>query len=210
MYALYYAPATASMAPHILLRELQVEFELRRVDTEKGEQHDPAYRAINPNARIPALQHDELILWEAAAICTYLCDRHAEAGFAPAPGSKLRGEFYKWLTWLTNTIQPDMICWFYPERFVPAADVERFKLTTLERLMPRFALLDEHLGDREWIVGEQITAVDLYAFMLSRWTRNMPRRARDLPNLRRLLDRVMARPATRTTYEVEGIREPYF
>jgi glutathione S-transferase len=46
--------------------------------------------------------------------------------------------------------------------------------------------------------------------MLARWSRNMPKRARDLPNLRRLLDRVMARPATQKTYEVEGIVEPFF
>jgi glutathione S-transferase len=115
-----------------------------------------------------------------------------------------------WMTWLTNTVQPDLIQWFYPERYVPAEDVELFKMATLDRMMPRFAMLDERLRDRDWLVGDRITAVDLYAFMLSRWTRNMPRRARDLPNLRRLLDRVMARPATQKTYEVEGIVEPYF
>jgi glutathione S-transferase len=210
MYALYFSPATASMAPHMLLRELGVEFELRRVDTEKGEHRSEAYLKVNPNARVPALDHDGLVLWESAAICTYLCDLHPDAGFAPPVGTALRGEFYKWMTWLTNTVQPDMICWFYSERFVPAEDAETFKLATLDRIMPRFAMLDERLRDRDWLVGDRITAVDLYAFMLSRWTRNMPRRARDLPNLRRLLDRVVARPATQKTYEVEGIVEPFF
>lgn len=210
MYALYYSPATASMAPHMLLRELGVEFELRRVDTQKGEHRDQSYLQINPNARVPSFEHDGLVLWEAAAICTYLCDLHLDAGFAPSVGTTERGEFYKWMAWLTNTVQPDLICWFYPERYVAADQVESFKLTTLDRLMPRFALLDERLRDRDWLIGDRITAVDLYAFMLSRWTRNMPRRARDLPNLRRLLDRVMARPATQKTYEVEGIVEPYF
>lgn len=210
MYTLYYSPATASMAPHMLLRELGVEFELKRVDTPTGEHQTDSYRQINPNGLVPSFEHDGLVLWESAAICLYLCDLHPEAGFAPELGSRQRGEFYKWLIWLTNTVQPDLIGWFYPERYVPAGDPDAYKTVMLDRLMPRYAMLDARLRDRDWLVGDRMTVVDIYAFMLARWTRNMPRRARDLPNLRRLLDRVMARPATQKTYEVEGIVEPFF
>ncbi len=210
MYKLYYSPSTAAMAPHILLRELAVPHELVLTDTERAAHREPAYLKLNPHARVPTLVDGELVVYEAAAICLYLCDRHPEAGFAPPAGDQARGDLYKWLVYLTNTIQPEMLVHFYPERWVAADQATALKARAVDRLAEMFAKIDTHLADRPYLFGDTISAADIYLFMLSRWTRNMTRKARDLPNLRRLLERVMARQATREVFAIEGIAEPYY
>src|SRR4051794_34695135 len=55
----------------------------------------PAYRAINPMGKVPAIRHGDTVVTEAAAICAYLADAFPEAGLAPAPGSRDRGPYYR-------------------------------------------------------------------------------------------------------------------
>src|SRR5450759_2871029 len=116
MYQLYYYPGNANLAPHILLEEIGADYELVLVDRNKNEHKSPAYLKLNPAGRIPVLVDGDLVLYEAAAICLHLADRHAAAGLAPALGSTERAELYKWLVYLTNTVQAELLLYFYPER----------------------------------------------------------------------------------------------
>lgn len=210
MYTLYYSPATASMAPHILLREIGVPHELVLTDTEVGAHKRPEYLRLNPHGRVPTLVDGETVIFEAAAICLYLCERHPEAGFAPGIGSPARGDFLRWMVYLTNTVQADLMLYFYPDRYVSPAHADAFKATVIDRLAEMFARIDVSLVESPYLLGDAISAADIYLFMLSRWTRNATRKARDLPHLGALLARVMARPAVREAYAIEGISEPYY
>jgi glutathione S-transferase len=208
VYKLFHRPSTAAMAPHILLREIGAPHELVPVTAEA--QRTPEYLALNPNGRVPVLVDGDLVLYETAAICLHLCDRHPEAGLAPALGTAGRAEFYKWLVWLTNTVQPDLIMYFYPERHVAPENAAALKARVVERLMGMFAIAGTHLADREYMVGDRFGAVDAYLLTLARWTRNMDRKARDLPGLGPYLARVADRPAVRATFEAEGLSAPYY
>lgn len=210
MYTLYHSPSTASMAPHILLREIGAPHELALTDTATGAQRRPEYLRLNPHARVPTLVDGEAVIFESAAICLHLCERHPEAGFAPAIGSPARAEFLKWMIYLTNTVQAELMLYFYPERYVPPAQADALKATVIERVAGMFARIDATLVDRPYLLGDAISAADLYLFMVSRWTRNASRKARDLPHLGALLARLMARPAVREAYAIEGISEPYY
>lgn len=210
MYTLYHSPSTASMAPHILLRELGVPHRLALTDTEAGAQRQPEYLRLNPHARVPTLVDGDTVIYESTAIGLYLCERHPEAGLAPAIGSPLRGDFLKWMIYLTNTVQAELMLYFYTERYVPPAQADALKATAVERAAGMFARIDAHLADRPYLLGEAISAADIYLFMVSRWTRNTTRKARDLPHLGALLARVMARPQVREAYAIEGIVEPYY
>src|SRR3989304_10510949 len=84
MYQLYYHPGNANPAPHILLEEIGADYELVLVDRTKNEQKSPAYLKLNPAGRIPVLVDGDLVLYETAAICLHLADRHAAAGVGPA------------------------------------------------------------------------------------------------------------------------------
>lgn len=122
MIRLHYYPSTAATIPHIVLEETGAPYERVLVDRTVGAHKRPEYLRLNPNGLLPALQDGDLTLYETAAIVLHLCDTHPQAGLAPAPGSPERAHFYKWLMWLTNTLQTTLIVYFYADRWVEEGD----------------------------------------------------------------------------------------
>ena len=213
MYQLYYYPGNANLAPHILLEEIGADYELVLVDRNKSEHKSPAYLKLNPTGRIPVLVDGGLVLYETAAICLHLADRHAGVGLAPALGSNERAEFYKWLVYLTNTVQAELILYFYPERLADdAAAAAQIKAHAESRIGGMLDLIEATLaaGTGPFLLGAQYRAVDPYLLMLCRWTRGMHNPARSRSHLGRFLDTVMARPATRRAFAAEGIAAPFY
>lgn len=211
MITLYGMPSSASMAPHILLREIGLSFDLVLLDRATAAHKAPDYLRLNPNGRVPTLVDGDLVLFEAAAICLHLADSHPAAGLAPAPGTAERAHFYQWLVFLTNTVQADMLVYFYPERHAEGAEAQAsVKAMAEARLLERFTLLDRELADKAWFLGDRYSAVDPYLFMLARWTRFMGTPARSLPNLGPYLARVLERPAVKAVFEAEGLGDPYY
>ena len=217
MIQLHYAPATASMIPHLLLQELGTPFELVLVDNTTGAHREPAYLRLNPNGLLPVLTDgDGLVLYETAAICLHLCDTHPQAGLAPAVGSVQRAHFYKWLMWLTNTLQSTLIVYFYPHRWVDEGDAAAVAQVQAHAQSKVDAMLDQldaelarHGGP--WFMGERYSALDPYVFTLCRWTRNFSRRpARELPHLGPYLHRVLARPASQRVMAAEQLQAPLY
>ncbi|HTZ78020.1 MAG TPA: glutathione S-transferase N-terminal domain-containing protein, partial [Stellaceae bacterium] len=76
MYQLYYFPGNANLVPHMVLEEIGAPHELRLVDRSKGGLTSPDYLKLNPHARLPTLVDGDLVLYETAAICLHLVDRH--------------------------------------------------------------------------------------------------------------------------------------
>lgn len=210
MYTLYGIASSASLVPHILLRELGVPHRLVLLDQAAGEHRTPDYINLNPNARVPTLLDDDLVVYETAAICLHLCDRHAEAGLAPPPGTAERARFYQWMMWLTNTVHPDMLMYFYAERYVPADRCDALRTVAEGRVHLMFQQVDTALTDRPFLLGEAYSAVDAYLFSVARWTRNMTLKARDLPHLGPCLKRVCERPAVQAAIAAEELTAPYF
>ena len=211
MLQLHYFPGNASLAPHMLLEELGVPFELKLVDREKDAQRSPDYLKLNPNGTIPVLVDGALVLYETAAICLHLVDTHPAAGLAPALGTPERAHFYKWLVWMTNTLQATLMIWHYSERWADSADaVAQVKARAEEKIGGMLDQLDAELSRHggPWLLGERFSALDPYALMLGRWTRAFGRPARDLPQLGPYLQRVLARAAVARVFEREGIAEP--
>jgi len=208
---LHYFPSNASMAPHMLLEELGVPFALQLVDRTQGAHKSPAYLQLNPNGLIPVIVDGDLVLYETAAICLHLVDTHPEAELAPALGTPERAQFYKWLVWLTNTLQAALILYFYPERWADSPDaVAQVKAHAEAKVGDMLDQLDAELARHRnpWLLGERFTALDLYALMLCRWTRGFARPARSLPQLGPYLQRVLARPAVQRVFEKEGLVAP--
>ena len=105
MYKLYYDAGASNMASHAALEEIGAPHELIHIDLDKGEQRSEAYLKVNPHARVPTLVHGDSVMYESTAILIYLCDRHQEAGLAPAVDSPQRGLYLQWLIYLTTTVQ---------------------------------------------------------------------------------------------------------
>ncbi len=213
MIELYYVPSAASMAPHMLLEELGVAYSLRRIDQEGGELDSPAYRAMNPNGLIPVLVDNGQVLFETAAICVHLCDTHADAGWMPAVGTAERAQAYKWMSWLSPTLQQALVIYFYPHRWATTDDaIAQVKAHAEKKVVLLLEQIDAQLASHRapWLLGEQCLLPDLYAMMLCRWTRNFAsRKAREFTHIAPWLQRVLARPAVQRVFEHEGLQQPW-
>ena len=218
MIELHYYPSNASMAPHILLHELGLPFRLQLVDRTRHAHKDAAYLALNPNGLIPVLRDGELVLFEAAAICLHLADSAPQAGLLPALGSAGRAQAYKWLFWLSNTLQATLTHYFYPERLVDdgnSAGAAQVKAHAQARVAGLLDQIEAQLAGhgQAWLLGASYSVADPYAFMLCRWTRGFdgsagaPARAR--PAIRAWLGRMLARPALQRVLADEGLPPPW-
>ena len=214
MIQLHYYPGNASFAPHLLLEELGTPFELQYVDRTVGAHKSPAYLKLNPNGLIPVLVDGDLVLYETAAICLHLADTHPQSGIAPAQGTPERAHFYKWLMWMTNSLQATLIPYFYPDRWVKegnAAGAAEVKASAEARVGTFLDQMDAQLAahGREWFLGERYSVLDPYAFLMCRWTRGFGRPARSLPHIGLFLNRMLARPAVKRVFEKEKLLSPY-
>jgi glutathione S-transferase len=212
MIELHYYPGNASMTPHMVLEELGIPFELKYVDRTVGAHKAADYLKLNPNGLIPVLKDGDLVLYETAAILLHLSDTHPQAGLAPALGTAERAQLYKWLAWMTNTVQAALLLYFYPERWVDegnaigAAQVKAHAQAKVGGLLDQ---MDAQLEGREWFLGERFSVLDPFALMLCRWTRGFARPARSLPHLGTFLERMLARPAVKRVIATEGLAQPY-
>jgi glutathione S-transferase len=225
---LHYFPGNASMAPHMLLEELGLPYTLHFVDRAIGAHKSPSYLALNPNGLIPVLVDDglasgaadavadraveRLVLFETAAICLHLADADPSAGLAPPLGTPERAHYYKWIAWLSNTLQAWLIVYFYPERWADDdAAVVQVKAHAQTKVGSMLDILDAQLAASAgpWLLGERFSTADPYAFMLCRWTRGFGRPARSLAHLGPYLERMLARPAVQRTLAQEGFVAPW-
>ena len=211
MRQLHYFPGNASMAPHILLEEIGAPFELVLVDRANAGHKSPDYLQLNPNGLIPVFVEGPLVLYESAAICLHLCDSAPPARLLPAVGTANRAHGYKWLIWLTNTLQPALLSYFYPERWLNQGNVDgaaELKAHAQERVGVLLDQIDAELARSggPWLLGADYSVVDAYCLMLCRWTRNFSAApARGRAHLGAHMQRVLARPAVQRVFATERI-----
>ena len=214
MIQLHYHPGNASLAPHMLLEEIGAPFELVFVDRANAAHRSPEYLRLNPNGQIPVLVEGDFVLYEAAAICLYLADRYPDAKLVPPLRTPERAHFYPWLFWCTNTLQAMLMHYFYSERLVDDGDANaaaQVRNRAEARAGVMLDRLDEQLAAHggDWLLGSTFSAVDPYALMLCRWTRNFARPARSLPQLAPYLQRMLARPAVQRVFAQERLSAPF-
>jgi glutathione S-transferase len=210
MYQLHYFPSNANAAPHMVLEELGQQYDLVLVDRQMDAQKSKEYLKINPNGRIPTLVDGELVMFEAAAMVLHLVDKHPEAGLAPKVGTPERAKFYQWMTFLTNSLQEELMIWQYPDRLTDgdAAATPVVKRGAEKRAGAYLDVIEQHLkANGPLFLGETLSAADFYLVMLARWARPMANPPRSRPGIAELLDKVSALPSVRRAYEREGVTE---
>ena len=210
MYQLHYFPSNANAAPHMVLEEIGEGYDLVLVDRAKDAQKSKEYLRLNPNGRIPTLVDGDLVLFEAAAIVLHLVDRHPEAELAPQIGTPARAKFYQWMTFLTNSLQEELMIWQYPERLTgtDAAATGIVKQGAEKRAGAYLDVIEQHLkANGPLFLGETLSAADFYLVMLARWARPMADPPRSRPHIANLLDKITALSAVRRAYAREGVTD---
>jgi glutathione S-transferase len=197
MYTLYYSPGAASMAAHGLLEELGVPYQLELVDTGKGEHQNAAYLKLNPGGKVPAMRLDNGdVISESAGLCIYIADRHPQGGMAPGVDDPKRGAYLQWMMFLTNTIQPADLRYYYTERYTKSGDLDGIKQAAQDEIAAAWARIDAHLAAQgPYLLGDRYSAVDIFCHMLSTWQECCPKLYERFPHVKKLADLVSARPA---------------
>jgi glutathione S-transferase len=194
---LYYAPTACSMAPHIALEETGLPFEARRIDLAQGDQTSPAFLAINPQGRVPALIINGAVVTEVPALLTYIASLRPDAGLVPPAGTLALARCFQWLAWLSSTLHVAYAQFRRPGRFVgddfPCLDAfaEEGRLSTIRH----FREVEAKLGDG-WATGEEYSIADMYLFPFYGWAwrleLDMPV---ECPKWTTLVERLKERPA---------------
>ena len=206
--SLYGSPSTASLVVHWLLIELDVPHTLHMLDFDRREQKSGDYLALNPAGRVPTLVVDGEAITEAAAIVLQLADLHPQAGLAPPVGSPARAQYYRWMFFCANTLQPAYRDWFYPGEPAGDAHVDAAQAQARAKIEQAWQQVADHLRTNgPYLLGEQRSAADFLLTMLMRWSRNMPRPTDRWPELAMLAGLMKALPSFHETYRREGISD---
>lgn len=192
---LYYVPGACSLAVHIALRELGLEFQLERVDlSAKTTEGGRSFLEINPKGYVPALEiQPGLILTEGVALQQYLASRKPEREYLPRFGTLEYFQAVEWLTYVSSEMHKGIGALFGG----PNPKV-------VERLQSRFAFLNQRL-DKHDFLGPQFGAADAYLFTVLRWTEPLQIDLSGYPALQRFMERVGSRPRVREALEAEGL-----
>ncbi|HEY8357663.1 MAG TPA: glutathione S-transferase N-terminal domain-containing protein [Ramlibacter sp.] len=194
MIQLYYHPSPNPLKVALYLEEAGLPYEVVAVDTRKGEQHSAAFRAINPNAKTPALVDGDATVFDSNAILLYLAEKTGK--FLPADTPQQRGQMLSWLMFVATGIGPYCGQAVHFRHFAPEPKEYAVNRYTFEAER-HWKLVDEQLQGKEWMVGDTYTLVDMAVWG---WSRMIPRVMGEqawemLPNVKRHLDAINARPA---------------
>ena len=178
----------------LFLEESGLEYELVPVDTRKGEQFTPEYLAINPNAKAPSLTDGDVTIFDSNAILLYLGEKTGQ--FMPADTPENRGQLLSWLMFIASGVGPYSGQSVHFQRYAPEKlpyAINRYRFEALRH----YQILDNQLAKSEYVLGDTYTIIDMAAWG---WARLLPVVLDEeswggLPNLKRLVDGINARPA---------------
>lgn len=160
---LYHASPSRSSIAHWMLEEVGEPFAIELLELKKGDQHKPAYLAINPMGKVPALDDGGTIITEVAAICCYLADAYPKAGLAPPIGDKRRGPYLKWLFFGPSCVEPAMIDKALSRPPGPRSTVGWGDYDTV------LGVLRQGVAKGPYLLGDQFTAADVVIGSDLRW-----------------------------------------
>jgi len=153
---LFHSPQTRSTGALILLEELNAPYTLHLLDMRgRQEQRQPAYLAINPMGKVPAIRHGEAVVTEQVAIFIYLADLHPEAGLAPPIGDPLRGPYLRWIAFYGSCFEPAIIDRFMKREAAPPGTSPYGDFDTV------LSTLLGQLARGPYFLGERFTALDV-------------------------------------------------
>lgn len=210
MYKLYNVKAWGSMGVHFLLEEMAVPYTNIWMTPEQVAA--PEFRELSPLGYIPALGLDDgNTLFESAAIVSFLVTAHPDRGMAPQPGTKEHGEFLSWLHFMSTNLYVAINMGDSGNFYSRNSMEEAFLLgKSIEKSNQLWAILAKRLEtEGPWLMGENFSALDLYAFMLSCWSR--PKESillAEFPAIAKLAKAVRARPKLKAALEAHGVMEP--
>ncbi len=178
----------------LCLEEMGLPYEIVPIDTRKGEQHQPTFLAINPNAKVPAIVDGDATVFDSNAILLYLAEKTGT--FLPPAGNKGRADLLSWMMFVATGIGPYSGQAVHFRNFAPEPKQYAVDRYTFEATR-HWKILDDRLAANRYMLGDTYSVVDMAVWGWSRLVPFVlgPDAMPTLPNLKRHLDEVSARPA---------------
>lgn len=210
MLKLFYSPGACSLVPHIALEEAEVEFAALRIPIAEGGHLTPEYLAINPHARLPALDSGQAIITENIAVLNFIADRFGAAGSVPRGDPIAAARCNELLGWFSSSVH------------IAFAEVWRGgRFTDDEKLWPALEAGGRKVLGRqfdeietlcvdEWLAPGGFSSADSYALTFLRWARRIGFDIGRYPQWSALAARVLERPAVKRALEREGLAAEEF
>ncbi len=193
MLKLYGTPPTRALRVIWLLNELGLEYEMVPVDLLGGEQRKLDFLTLNPAAKVPVLVDGGLVITESAAVQLYLAEKNPEAGYIPTTVES-RAQMYRWIFFLVTEIEQPLWriarhTFIYPENQRLPQDIDLARQEGIEMV----AVLERHMKDREFLVGDRLSVADFTAAYTLDWA-NEEQMLENAPRLKAYLEQLYARP----------------
>ena len=198
-----YGPKRGSAARcHVLAKEIGLEYEAISIDLGKGEQNSPEYLKLNPNGKVPSLVDGDFVLWESAAINNYLASRYKPELLGDSIEDKALID--QWSYWGMLEIQPHIHRIGFQKFRVPDDQRDENAIQEAVNALPGvLKILDEHLSDREYMLGDRFTLADINLGTVVMGTQRIEFDLSDYSNINRWMQMILKRPSFK-----EGLAPP--
>jgi len=192
----FYSPMSSATRVHWVLEELGVPYDKVKVDLSKGEQKKPEFLKLNPNGKIPLLVVDGVPIFESLAQMLYLGETHGEAsGLFPKPGLE-RANAFKWMAWGSVSFYEALARIIKNGERVPEDERNpKARATALKEAADLLGILDAHLANRSYVVGDAFTIVDASLASFVPFSARLGVESSSLTNLHAWVARCTSRPA---------------
>lgn len=198
---LYYSPGACSLAPHIVLNELNQPYDLEKVDLRAKKTESGAdFTAVNAKGQVPTLDLGKgEILTEVATILQYLADKAKDSRLIPAFGTMERYRAMETLNFVASELHKGIGGLFNP------AMPEDGKKAIIARVERSLGWLDKQLAAKPYLLGDSYSVADAYAFTVLGWTKHVGIDLSPYAHIVAYLDRVGSRPAVQAALKKEGL-----
>src|SRR5215475_11414660 len=153
----YHNPLSRARIVHWMLEEAGAPYRMELVNFEKGEHKKPAFLAVNPMGKLPAIVHRGVAVTESAAICAYLADAFPAAGLAPPVSAPERGAYYRWMFFGAGCVDPALM-----DRMMSRPAVPRPSSNGYGCYEDTMNALEKALSPGPYILGDRFSAADVY------------------------------------------------
>ena len=205
-YHLYADKNTYAMTTHLLLEELNADYEVTWFDLHKPENYPSEFIELNPNLRVPVLVTANGPVYESAATMMVLSEHH-DGRFMPAQGSHQRSMGLQWLFYLMSTFQPEVLIQFHPERYFPNdSKMSDALLSASHReLTLVWEIIENSIETGPYFLGADFSICDMLFLMQAIWKQSQPANLADYPKMLRLMESALQRPAVQKVLQIHDI-----
>jgi glutathione S-transferase len=197
---LYYIQGSCSLAPHIVLREIGIDFDLIKVDSNsKTDEFGNDFTTINPNGYVPTLQLDNgEILTEGVAIMQYLADQTPKANLVPENGTFERARLHERLNYLSTELHKSFVPLF-------SDSTEEEKRKAVDKIKGKLDFIDILLSDKTYLLNDQYSIADIYLFVITNWTTSKGIPLEKWSNIARHSSKIAQRKNVKEAMRSEGL-----